>query len=37
MRQAFREEIILHRIETEETLIIHREMHSGACLDDTAP
>ena len=30
MRQAFSEEFILHRIETEETLIIHREMHSGA-------
>lgn len=37
MRQAFREEFILHRIETEETLIIHREMHSGTCFNDTAP
>lgn len=36
MRQVFRE-FILHRTETEETMIIPGEKHSDARLGDAAP
>lgn len=36
MRQAFREEFILHRTETEETMIIPRERDRDAGLNEAA-